>query len=356
MVTQPGGDPEIISAQIDLFNQENLRAREVIPFEVGMMENKLAEHKDKEILAIDLGGGKLATSFFRIDQGKLVEDSGLSDTHLRSITLSSRDGSGYLDYLKELAQAVSEKRFLVGVSTAGMVRGSVLENSPNLPIFMSEFEANYQKDFAKLFNGDLVVVNDAVAGVCASAIEVSDEHPDIKNIIFVVNGGGIGGAVLANGNVWATEPGHIELIKNLNVMGQEKLCDVNESRFVCIENVAASGAGIEDLWQKQNGENAIGEVISNEFMKGDKLAAGLYDNSARIMAHVILGIAKTFGLLAGKDTAVVMHGGILGVAGYADKVIDHVTKYLGFEVPFLLSNEIAKNLSLQGAAYLTILN
>lgn len=86
---------------------------------------------------------------------------------------------------------------------------------------MAEFHDAYGGDFARLFPA-VQVANDAVAGLMAGALEASRRHPDVRDVIHLINGSGIDGAVLAGRDIYAAEPGHVAVVRRLKPFRAEK--------------------------------------------------------------------------------------------------------------------------------------
>lgn len=118
-------------------------------------------------------------------------------------------------------------------------------------------------------------------------------------MIYLINGSGLGGAILAGDAVYATEPGHVKVASQLNPFGQSKPCGMDSARYPatpCVEAVAAGKAGVEDLWRQRTLRRLSGRDICARYRAGDALARALHDSSAQITAHAIQEMAKAFRL------------------------------------------------------------
>jgi predicted NBD/HSP70 family sugar kinase len=140
------------------------------------------------------------------------------------------------------------------------------------------------------------LVNDAEAGLIAASLEAIKREPQTRNVIYVINGSGLGGAVLKDTTVFTSEPGHIRVEPELNRFSQRKPCGVLGATYTCLEAVAASKAGIEDIWLQRHDEYRSGREIAAMFLSSNQLMLDLYDNSALVTAHVVKGLAKAFQL------------------------------------------------------------
>ena len=243
---------------------------------------------EKTVVAVDIGGDKLIALSYDVRDGLLLQ--------LAELVVRRGDGgSAYLDGLEEVADLARRKMLPVGISFAGPTDGTKLLAGPNLPVFIAELHDRYGGDFARLFPA-VAVANDAEAGIMAGALEAAKRYPETRNVIYVINGSGLGGAVLTENMIFAAEPGHIPVEARLNPFGQQKPCGMLGATYVCVEIVAASKAGIEDIWLQQQGQRLSGREIAARYLAGDHMALDLYDNSALVTAHAIKGIAKAFGL------------------------------------------------------------
>ncbi len=339
--------PKLLGIQLALFDRNRLRTSPVAQFNPAQRLAQLQSQADKEVLTIDLGGDKARAAVMMQQDGRMEAVPGTAPIQIEGV-----DGEGYLKFLVMLAEVAARKNLpFVSISTAGLVQGTRLIESPNLPKFIAGLRDNYGGDLAQLFETDVSVTNDAVAGMIAGAIEVARTAPNIKNIIYLINGGGVGGAVLTDGQIWAAEPGHIPAVSELNPFGQDRPCGVGSAQYVCIERIAASGAGIESIYHRLTGEQLPGEAISQLYQSGDRLAKYLYEYSAWGVTHVVTGTGKAFGLFEGpRDTAVVFHGGCFRVPGYSERVSQMLSKQLGFQPITLITHNFSENACLSGAA------
>jgi len=335
--------PGLLPEQLREFTLTNMRARRIGRFNAHASLRELKASEGEKVIAVDMGGDKLAASYFMVRDGVLVQAGG------DLLACQGDGGAGYLAALEKLGERASRELVPVGISFAGPVDGTRLIAAPNLPDFLAEFRERYGSDFARLFPA-VQVANDAVAGLMAGAVEAARRYPGACDVIYLINGSGLGGAVLASETVYAAEPGHVRIIGQLNPLGQAKACGLDGARYTCVEAVAASKAGVEDLWQQRTRDRLPGRAISARCQAGDALARSLYDNSARITAHAVRGMADAFGLTEDRRLVVVAHGGIFHVPGYGDRVMDIFGKEPGPRPSFLFTREFSSNMCLSGAA------
>jgi predicted NBD/HSP70 family sugar kinase len=335
--------PALHREQVRRFTIQSLRARPARRFSAVDILDDLRANGGKTVIAVDIGGDKITASFFDI------RDAGLRRGD-EIVSLRSNGGAGYLDALRGVSEIARSTNSRVGISFAGPSDGTRLIAGPNLEAFIREFSAGFDGDFANLFPS-VEVANDAEAGMMAGALEAARRYPDARDVIYVINGSGLGGAVLTGDTLYAAEPGHIPVVNTLNVFGQSKACGMDGATYVCIEAVAASKAGVEDIWRKRTGESLPGHEISARYLDGHQFAFDLYDNSAHVTAHAVRGMSEAFGLIANPGRLVVVgHGGIFQVPGYGDRLRQVLESDLEYKPWIIFTKDFSDNTCLEGAA------
>jgi predicted NBD/HSP70 family sugar kinase len=297
------------------------------------------------VLAVDIGGDKLIASRY------VVREDRLCRTGPPHITDGADGGAGYLRALEDLGDAARADNIPVGVSYAGPVQGSRVLAGVNVPAFVADFQAKYNCDFLRI-GGGMTLVNDAEAGLFAAAVEAARSFPGARNIIYTINGSGIGCAVLARNEVATTEAGHVPVVHEaLNQLRQRAQCGLLGATHVCLERIGASKAGIESLWAQQTRTPLTGRQIAARYLTGDDLALRLYETSALTMAHIVKGVATALGLVSDwGSTVVVGHGGTFHVPEYGDRVRSILMNDLDCEIQLLLTKDFSVNACLDGAA------
>jgi hypothetical protein len=176
--------------------------------------------------------------------------------------------------------------------------------------------------------------------------------------VLIINGSGLGGAIWYRDSddgpvVMSAEPGHIEVVEKLNLYGQEKPCELLGDGKVCIENLAASKAGIEDIYEKKAHIHLRGFEISELYQSGENLSTNLYSTSALLVAHSYIGILQGAGITYNHETTTLaLHGGTSLVPDYTKRIEQILEKdtYLEEPVSILETKSITKHSGIMGAA------
>lgn len=301
-------------------------------------------------MAIELGGDKLTSCQFVLHKGKL------EPIHEVEI-LYANNGQGYYARMQELAVTALKRQIPVGISFAGPLKGEEILATPNMQAFMTDFtKSEHQGNIRSLFPSFAKIINDAVATALTATVSVTRTNPQIEALLLIVMGSGLGGAVWKRNNlngpgIIAAEPGHIPVIPDLNPFHQTKTCPLLENKYVCIENVAGGKAGIEDIYKQITNKYHSGFEISRLYQAGDPNATKLYDSSATLTAHVILGMLRSIELPFSKTT-VALHGGLTLVPSYTHRVrqLLESESYTNTKLNLIETKKIAKHSGILGAA------
>lgn len=309
-----------VERQLSLYTPDMVQARKVGDLDLGLLRKKIMSLKGETVAALDIGGDKARVQLWRGGRGKLkmVEEIG---------KIQHKNGYGVLNFLEQQAQVLKQKGLThIGISCAGITQGTRLKGSPNCEQLVSDM-GKHGGDFAKIFSGQVSVDNDAVAGLKAAVGAV-----DQSNVLFLIAGGGFGGAVYRHGEYFTAEPGHVPLYQDLNYRNDQRVCQLNpQCHGSCVEMAIGVSMGIE-YWYNQIAKPKkymTGPAISQALKQGDLVAAQVYLHSAQQMAIGCVGMAKVFGLLREKDLAVVFHGGLFHVDLFRNRTLGFIDHYFG---------------------------
>lgn len=350
-----GSVPELNGVQLDLYTRESLHVQEVGAFDPGAAVRKLEASEGKEVIALDIGGDTIAVTRYEVQDGALTPV-------IEIVSGPTKAGKNYLSVMEGAALSAQGDNLPVGISFAGPTEGIRPIAGPNVSELMEELSA-YGGNFKEaegegiLYGEHLgAVSNDAVAGLYAGALEAARQNPNLKNVIYLINGSGIGGAVLKNGQIFAVEPGHVPVVEALNPTGRTESCGMFDQVAPCTERVAGGKAGIEATWYEQTGEVMGGREIAEKARRGDQLAVRLYNNAAAVTANVIVGMATAMDIpLDPNETAFVCHGGVFKYKEFSERM-KQILEKSGSQVPVLLTHEFSENACIEGAAVAALMN
>jgi glucokinase len=185
----------------------------------------------------------------------------------------------------------------IGVGFAGMLRGGVVVNAPNL----GWREVDFGGPLAAAVGREVKLVNDLSAAawgeVCAGAAKGA------KDVLTVFVGTGVGAAIVSNGALLsgasqvAAEFGHVKL-----VVDGGRLCGCGQRG--CLE-AYAGGAKLAE-WMKE--EHLTGGAVELEVQagRGEKKSKTLYDFAS---GNLALAIANQVTVL--NPAVLVLGGGVL---------------------------------------------
>lgn len=323
--------PDVSNEQIHAFTKASLHAVK--------QEERKRLAPSAYVLGVDIGGSKLDAQLYRREGDSLIEDK-LVVHH------SSPGGVGFGPALSALVPMLPEDT-AVGIAVAGTVEDNQPVQLPNLPDFMQELALTSLESIVA--DHQLVVVNDAQAGLMASCDHILRDHPEIKHVLFVINGSGLGGSAWIEGNAYALEPGHVPVSDALNPFKRDSACGMFDQSFTCLEQVTGGVAGIQATWDEQRHHEQPVTALEG-LLSGDTVAQTIYDASVIAAAHVPVGIAHAYGITDWTDVAVVCHGGVFGAPGYFERYCRIVSHFAGDAVLCIQSDAANPNVCLYGAA------
>lgn len=332
-------NPDIYQEQIRLFTKKSIQAVQLYTFDPFQAFTPQA-NTPQNVLAVDIGGNKIQSGVYSFKNRK-IQKSG------KERKLYSSRGVNYLGFLEKTAEFARKHHMPVAISTAGTIEDNKLLRASNIDLFAENLHDKYDGNFGNVFPDGLLrfAANDTVTGLIAGSREAVSRNK-FRNILFLINGSGLGCSVLKGNSIWYGIPQHIRLIKALNPYGQTELCHLPGHHFVCLERAASGRGGIENIYFQKTGRMLEGNELSKLAQEGEKLAAGLYDYSAGIVAHVLVGMVNVFDL---SNLTVIFHGGCFQVPGYMDQVI-RLTQTVHNGISFIRTYDFSENACLDGAA------
>lgn len=339
--------PSLDQEQLQKFSFKSIHAEEVMPFNAHQALSSITSKEGVQVIGADFGGDKGVVQLFTVKDGQLQAD----DTY-KNYTQGT-GGEGYLALLEEANAYAVAHGLKIGISWGGPLVASQPQYHPKFKIFHEELAAKYPGGIHEAVPAMTTCVNDGMAGLISGAIEAAKVF-DADNVLFPINGGGLGMAVLARNTAYSTEAGHVEAVSLLNTYAQNNPCGVFGAEYLCIETLGANKVGIEAQWEAQTGKHLRARDIETEYTAGDVLAADLYDHSAWVVAHMIAGTAQALEVdLVNDKTAVVGHGGGFKFPYYGERITQIIEKQFGGKLNFIATHQYGDsktNACLDGAA------
>lgn len=343
----------INAEQLSKFTLESIHPQELFSFDVAKVATEMEQHIGKLVIGADFGGDKGIAKLLSVDHGKMVVEPEFEQY------VQGSEGAGYLDCLEQVAEYASAGGTPVGISWGSPLDGTRPIEHPKINLFSKELSRRYDGDLAKLFSTLGACINDGPAGLISAAISANSLSP-VESVILPINGGGLGLAVLHNGKVYATEAGHVEGVQALNTYGQTKSCGVYGQDFICIETLGANKAGIEQQWKTKRPEMRAIDIEKEYVELGDQFALELYDHSALVVAHMVIGAANALKIELNSDkTAIMGHGGGFKFPGYSARVAQIIESYTESPVRFDVTHNFgdpASNACIDGAAIAALID
>lgn len=262
-------------------------------------------------LAIDIGGTKMSVARVTFVEGLPVFSE--VATHL-----TTNGGADFYPVLQQYAKDFSGR---VAISIAGEVEDKKTFGAlPNLPGLIGAM--GNKNNFEDIFVNGYTLANDAKCGLVAVATANYAKYEGKQNVVFVIDGTGIGGATLdVSGKSSNLEPGHVKLnTPALNPFDYSQACDPNTGRLdTCLERIGALGAGAVAQWNKMHPTDDPNKIITSGIQllelarAGDRDAIDLIMLSTQIVATISAGIVTAQGFNP-SETVIVYGGGASHIA------------------------------------------
>ncbi len=253
-------------------------------------------------IGIDIGGTKIAIG--------LVDSKGNVLKKIKFDTVRNKSFQDAVDkIIIGLKKLGIKKVGRIGIGIAGQIdsENGIIVHSPNISSWknvpvISTLENKLNREFKKKINFKIKIANDANCFVLGEAKYGAGK--DLKNVIGLTLGTGLGGGLIMNGKIYkgqgyATELGHFIIEEE----GRRCSCGMKG----CLESYV-SGRAIEDEYFKRSKKKLSALEIEQEAIKeGRKSKAhNVYKEAGKYLG---IGIANLINIL---DPDIVIIGGGLG--------------------------------------------
>jgi glucokinase len=246
-------------------------------------------------LGADVGGTNARVAAVEATTGRLVR--------VAKAALPDRSVAGVVATVKGLVEQLAHVGSFaptIGVGVAGMVRGPIVVNAPNL----SWRDADFGTALSSALGRPARLINDLSAAAWGERAAGVARGLDDTFTVFV--GTGVGSAIISRGHLIqgatgvAAEFGHTKVVAEGG-----RPCGCGE--FGCLE-AYAGGARLE-LWMKEVGLSGTPKDLERLAGEGHPLARTLYDTATTALG---LAIANQVTML--NPAMVVLGGGVLNGA------------------------------------------
>lgn len=259
----------------------------------------------KNTLGIDIGGTKIYYA--------LVDENGkIQGEVFRETTPKTKEDIE--NKLKEIIAKYDTEIERVGIATAGAVNlenTKIISSTGNMPLGYSDI------DFISLNNNvKIVVENDANSALWAEY--KLREKENIKNMIVLTLGTGVGGGIITDGKLLKGKSGAAgEMHFKMNT-GNKRKCTCGV--YDCFE-IYASGMGLQLTYKDITGIETTTYEIIEKFKEDDESAKVALAKWSEYIAMGILGLNNIF------DTELVALTGSMAQFAFIKYIEEYVNTY-----------------------------
>lgn len=275
-----------------------------------------------------------------IDLGGTNIKGGVCDQHgalLHRHAVDTQAEHGYQHVLGRMAQLVEEVVRKAGVSQAQIAAigvgapgplshaDGVIHAAPNLPGFVN---VPLRDDFAKATGRPVVLENDANAAAFGEFSAGAGK--DVRNMVMLTLGTGIGGGVVLDGRLWRGSFDNAGEIGHMVIVPDGRPCPCGQSG--CLERYASANAAAERLAEAVNaGADSLlkPKVAAREpfdardvlkaVLAGDALAARIWDETCYYLALCVVNLRHLL-----NPELVVFAGGLINAG---DRLLEPVAEH-----------------------------
>ena len=317
---------------------------------------EMAQKAELPVLAVDLGGTKIATAI--VSKGKIITGAHqFTKAHEGPESVINRILS-MIGSLLELKELDLSKVGGISIAAAGAIDSNkgVVTFSPNLPGWRNV----PLKDIVEEKYGiNTYVLNDASAAALGEHQFGAGRRVD--NLILLTLGTGIGGGIIINGELYlgpsgaAGEIGHM----SIDVNGQEDKC----GNIGCLELIASGTAVAKEAIRRVkqgekssladivsgNIENITTEMVATAAKNGDSLAIEVISRMANYLGIGLVNLVNIF-----NPEMIVIGGGMANMGDILFEPVRRIVKERAFQLAVglvqIVQAELGNNAGMIGAA------
>ncbi len=261
------------------------------------------------LIGIDVGGTNLRLGVVDYDkaalnlQPYLIEEKRFH-TDFSNLCKNHPPDQAWQSILNAMASAIDSMKVkfpsisAIGIGFPGFIDPNTqkISQSPNLP---GLHNVDLSTDLSQLVDLPVVTENDALA---AAYGEYATSAKQIKNLIYLGLGTGVGGGLILNGQPFQGQHGVAMEVGHIIVQSNGRLCGCGN--YGCMEQYA-SASGVTLSYLEATGQHRNTLEIANLAHQGDAHASAAYQLAGKSLAQALAHILKVIDV-----TDVIIGGGM----------------------------------------------
>lgn len=282
------------------------------------MYKKRGDNVDGFILAIEIGGTYIRTGVTELkDQQNIIYDK---KNFKKAVDALHEININIVEPITKLIYDYREKELLgIGISLAAIVdrKSGIIKTWPNHPLWNGFPILDYLES---KFSVPIIIEDDANCGLLGEYTLLDTEN--IKHLVYICIGTGVGCSLLLNGELYIGENGFAGELGHINIPSYNTICSCGNAG--CLQSII-SGPAMLKKYNHITKQNISGmEAVADKF---DPVLKQCYEETVSVLSKSIYNISMLL------DVSNVILGG--GVVDTQDNYIQDIqTKVNLFLQPF----------------------
>lgn len=296
------------------------------------------------LIGIDVGGTNLrlgVVEYVLGQQPRLIEEMRFQADFSKRCK-NSAESQVWPSILNTIAVAIEQVRAkfpavsAVGIGFPGFIDPNTqkIAQSPNLPGLSN---VDLSADLSRILQLPVLTENDALAAAYGEYINLLPQHPQLKNLIYLGLGTGVGGGLILNGQPFQGQHGVAMEVGHIIVQQNGRICGCGNHG--CMEQYA-SASGVALSYFEATNQQCHADEISNRAQQGEMAAIAAYHLAGSALAQALAHILKVIDV-----TDVVIGGGMSAAWGLMSQSFQ---QQLGSDLIPVLRGKVNVNLSNMG--------